>query len=391
MIINTKQALIFASIAISILLPSCKGKGEQGQQNPSQELAPALSVLEVSESNITTESGLPTTLEGENDVEIRPQITGFLTKVCVQEGQKVSKGQTLFIIDQVALQAQVDAAQAQVEASQAAVAVAQANVNTAKTNMNNNKMLLDKNIISQPAYQTSVDSYNAAIAQLNQTKAQLNQSQANLTNAKNSLSYSTVKAPASGVVGKIDFREGSLVSPQSLLTVLSNNSEIRATFSLNEKEVLALTDGGKRTLAQAIKEMPAVTLKLADGSTYEYQGKITSISGIIDSSTGSATAEAIFPNPQGMLHSGNTGQVIIPQIHPNTITIPQAATYEIQDMKFVYVVNDSNKVKSRAIQIAPENDGQNYIVIGGLQPGETIVTEGVGISVKDDMIITPKK
>lgn len=363
-------------LALSLLLFSCGGKNDKNAMQPGDQAVP-LTVLTVSESNITTEAGMPTTLEGENDVEIRPQITGFLTKVNVEEGQKVSKGQTLFIIDQVSLQAQVDAAQA-------AVGVAQANVNTALTNMNNNKMLLEKNIISQPAYQTSVDAYNAANAQLSQAKA-------NLANARNTLSYSVVKAPAAGVVGRIDFREGSLVSPQSLLTILSNNSDMRATFSLNEKEILALTDGGKRSLSEAIKLMPAVKLRLADGNIYEYPGKISSISGVIDPATGSATAIAIFPNPQGMLHSGNTGQVIIPQVHANTITIPQAATYEIQDMKFVYVVNDSNKVKSRAIQIAPQNDGQNYIVTGGLQPGETIVTEGVGISVKEDMTIIPKK
>lgn len=355
-----------------MILPSCKGN--QGQQQAQQ--VPELAVLTLTEEDTKMESGMPTTLEGENDVEIRPQISGFLTKVCVEEGQRVSKGQTLFMIDQVSLQAAV-------ESAQAAVAVAQANVNTATTNMNNNKMLFDKNIISQPAYQTSVDSYNAA-------KAQYNQALANLTSARKNLSYSVVTAPASGVVGSIDFREGSLVSPQSLLTVLSNNSEMRATFSLNEKEILALTQNGKVSLQQAVKSMPAVTLKLANGERYPYPGKIISISGVIDSKTGSATAKALFPNPNGMLHSGNTGQVLIPEVHTNVMVIPQAATYDMQGMKFVYVVNDSNKVQSRPIEISDENDGQNFIVLGGLQPGETIVTEGVGITVKDDMTIKPK-
>lgn len=370
--IRKVKTLILPAMAMALILPSCKGK--QTQEQPQ---APELAVLTVSESDTKLETGMPTTLEGENDVEIRPQISGFLTKVCVEEGQKVSKGQTLFIIDQVQLQAAVDAAQA-------AVAVAQANVNTAQTNMNNNKMLFEKNIISQPAYQTSVDAYNAAKAQLNQAKAQV-------TSARKNLSYSVVTAPASGVVGTIDFREGSLVSPQSLLTVLSNNSDMRATFSLNEKDILSLTDGGKRSLQEAVKQLPQVTLKLANGDMYEYPGKIISISGIIDPATGSATAKAVFPNPKGMLHSGNTGQVMIPQMHPNSIVIPQAATYEVQDMKFVYVLNDSNKTKSRAIQISPDNDGQNYIVIGGLKPGERIVTEGVGINVKEDMVVNPKK
>lgn len=367
------SGLILPAMAVAMILPSCKGKQEQQQQQQATELA----VMTVTEENTTLQSGMPTTLEGENDVEIRPQIQGFLTKVCVEEGQKVSKGQTLFIIDQVSLQAAVDAAQA-------AVAVAQANVNTATTNMNNNKMLFEKNIISQAAYQTSVDSYNAA-------KAQYNQTMANLTSARKNLSYSVVTAPASGVVGSIDFREGSLVSPSSLLTILSNNSDMRATFSLNEKDILALTDNGKRSLQEAVKSLPAVSLRLANGEIYPQQGKIISISGVIDPATGSATAKALFPNPNGMLHSGNTGEVLIPQVHNNTIVIPQAATYEVQDMKFVYVLNDSNKTVSRNIQVDSNNDGQNYIVLGGLEPGERIVTEGVGISVKEGMTVNPKK
>lgn len=358
-------------MAAVVMLPSCKGKTEQ-QAAP----APELAVITVGEENTTLEQAIPATLEGENDVEIRPQVQGFLTKVCVEEGQRVSKGQVLFQIDQVTLKAAVDAAQA-------AVAVAQANVNTAQTNMNNNKMLLDKNIISASAYQTSVDSYNAA-------KAQLNQTQANLTSARKNLSYSVVTAPTSGVVGTIDFKEGALVSPQSLLTILSNNSDMEANFSLNESDMLALTDDGRRSIQEAIKMMPAVKLRLANGEVYSRPGKIVSISGVINPSTGSASAKAVFPNPDGMLRSGNTGQVLVPQIRNNVMLVPQAAAYEMQDMKFVYVVGDSNKVHSVNIQIAPENDGKNYIVTGGLKPGERIVVEGVGISVKEGMEIKPK-
>ncbi|MDE6006521.1 MAG: efflux RND transporter periplasmic adaptor subunit [Muribaculaceae bacterium] len=386
MIIKKSSLMVLPALASTMLLFSCKGEQQQQQQS-----APELAVITVNEENTQLETGMPTTLEGENDVEIRPQVQGFLTKVCVEEGQKVNKGQTLFIIDQVQLQAAVNAAQASVDAARASVDVAQANVNTAKTNMNNNKMLLDKNIISQPAYQTSVDAYNAAVAQLQASKSQIGQAMAQLTTAKKNLSFSVVSAPESGVVGKIDFREGSLVSPQSLLTVLSNNSDMRATFSLNEKDLLALTDDGKRSMQEAIASLPPVTLVLANGERYDQPGKIISISGVIDPATGSATAKALFPNPNGMLHSGNTGLVMIPQVRNNAMVVPQSATYEMQDMKFVYVVNDSNKVKSRAIQVAEENDGKNYFVIDGLKPGERIVAEGVGVSVKDDMIITPKK
>lgn len=355
-----------------VILPSCKGNSDQqqGQQ------APELAVITVSETDATLDSGFPTTLEGTNDVEIRPQITGFLTKVHVEDGQHVNRGQVLFTIDQVQLQAAVDQAQA-------AVAVAQANVNTATTNANNNKILLDKNIISASAYQTSADALNSA-------KAQLQQAQAALVSARKNLSYSTVTAPVSGYVGTIPFKEGTLVSPSTVLTILSDNTTMDAYFSINEKVILDFTDGGSRSLSSVIESFPEVTLQLANGELYPYKGKIVSISGVIDQTTGSAQTKATFPNPDGMLRSGNTGQVLIPSIHNSTIMIPQSATFEIQDMKFCYVVGDSAKVHSTPITVASQNDGKNYIVTSGLKPGDVIVTEGIGISVRDGMVINPK-
>lgn len=371
---NTRLFCINSALAALCVagLSSCKGKQQQQEQQ-----APELAVMVIGEQDANLETGFPTTLEGANDVQIRPQVQGFITKVCVEEGQRVHAGQVLFTIDQVTLQAAVDAAKAAVE-------VAQANVNTATTNANNNKILYDKNIISSAAYQTSIDGLNAA-------KAQYNQAAANLASARKNLSYASVTSPISGLVGTLPYKEGSLVSPQTQLTVISDNGDMQADFSLNEKDILALTDNGSRTLDEAIKAMPPVTLMLANGTRYNKPGKIVAISGVIDPATGAATAKAVFPNPTGMLHSGNTGKVMIPQIHNNAITVPQSATYEVQDMKFVYVLGDSNKVHSTAITVAPENDGKTYIVTSGLQTGQQIVTEGVGISVKDDMVIRPKK
>lgn len=364
--------IAFSFLGIASALTSCgdKSQSQQGMQ------APLLSVMTVAESNSILNTSIPATLEGENDVEIRPQVSGFLTKVHVDDGQRVQKGQVLFTIDQVQLQAAVDQAQA-------AVAVAQANVNTAQTNADNNKILLDKNIISASAYQTSIDALNAA-------KAQLNQAKAALISAQKNLSYTTVTAPVSGIVGTIPYKEGTLVSPSTLLTILSNNSDMLAYFSLNEKELLDLTDGGKRTIKQAIDSLPEVTLQLASGNIYPYKGKITAISGVIDPTTGSAQAKALFPNPDGMLHSGNTGNILMPVQHNGIIQIPQNATFEVQDMKFVYVVGDSAKLHSRPITVAPLDDGKKYIVTSGLKPGDIIVTEGIGISVADGMTITPK-
>lgn len=362
-----------ALIALGALaLTSCKG----GQQQDQQQQAPSLAVMTVTPDNASLNTVYPATLHGVNDVEIRPQISGFLTQVHVHEGQHVQAGQVLFTIDQVQLQAAVDAARASIE-------VAQANVNTAQTNANNNKILLDKNIISASAYQTSIDALNSA-------KASLHQAQANLVNAQKNLSYSVVKAPTAGIVGTIDNKEGSLVGPSTLLTVLSDNAGMEAYFSMTEKEVLALTDGGQRSVKAAIETMPEVELQLSNGSLYPYKGKIVSISGVLDTNTGSATVKAQFPNPDGMLRSGNTGQVLFPFTSQDALQIPQSATYDIQNMKFCYVVGDSAIVHATPITVAEQNDGKNYIVTSGLKPGDVIVVEGVGISVRDGMPISPK-
>lgn len=366
------NASLPAMIVLAMVSTGCKKEAQQQEQQ-----APELAVMTVQNTNENLDTYYPTTLEGENDVQIRPQATGFLTKVCVQEGQRVSKGQVLFEIDRVQLQAAVDQAQA-------AVAVAQANVNTASTNANNNKMLYDKQIIGAPAYQTSVDALNAA-------KAQLNQAQANLTAARKNLSYAVVTAPQSGVIGSIDIKEGSLVSPSTLLTVLSNNSDMQASFSFTQEELYKLTENGARSIQQTIAALPPVRLQLSNGEIYGQQGKIVSLSGVIDPSTRSVTAKAIFPNPDGLLHSGNTGKILIPNTFNNVISVPQNATYTMQDMRFVFVVNDSNIVKSVPITVSNLDDGKSFIVTDGLKPGERIVIEGVGISVKDGMTIKPKK
>ncbi|MDE6811528.1 MAG: efflux RND transporter periplasmic adaptor subunit, partial [Muribaculaceae bacterium] len=358
------QTLFVSGVAISLFaVICCSCKKETKQQQP---VVPELAVMTLSQTDATLDTSYPTTLEGENDVQIRPQATGFLTRVCVQEGQTVRKGEILFEIDKVQLQAAVDQAQA-------AVAVAQANVNTAQTNVNNNKILYDKQIIGSPAYQTSVDGLNAA-------KAQLNQAQAALTSARKNLSYAVVTAPSSGVIGSIDIKEGSLVSPSTLLTILSNNADMQASFSFTQSELFQITENGARSISQAISSMPPVRLELPNGEIYGREGRIVSISGVLDPATRSVTAKAIFPNPDGLLHSGNTGRILIPTSYSNIILVPQNATYTSQDMRFAFVVNDSNAVHSVPIKVSDQDDGKSFIVTEGLKPGERIVTEGVGIS-----------
>jgi membrane fusion protein (multidrug efflux system) len=368
-----KAVGLYVTGAAVMMLSSCGG-GQQ-QQAP----APQIGTMTVAYGSANLEDSYPATIKGRTDIAIRPQVTGFITKVHVDEGQRVHKGQALFTLDQVQYEAAV-------ESAKAAVNVANAAVSTAQLTADNKKMLYGKNIISEYEWQMAENS-------LAQAKAQLAQAEAGLVNAKKNLAYTVVTAPCEGVVGSIPNREGSLASPSSTqaLTTISDNSEVYAYFSLNEKDILSLTDNGATTLDKAIKDMPAVQLKLADGTIYGESGKIATISGVIDNTTGAANVRALFRNTNGMLRSGSTGTILIPHQADSVIMIPQKATFEIQNLRYVYMVNDSNKTVSTRIEIMSQNDGKNFVVTSGLNAGDRIAVEGVGVSLKDGMTITPKE
>lgn len=340
--------------------------------------APAVSVMTVEPANAVYESSYPVTLKGKTDIDIRPQVSGFITKVCVDEGQHVRKGQPLFIIDQVQFQAAVDQALANVNSAKSAVS-------TAEITEQNKRMLLDKNIISQSEWQTAAN-------QLAQTKATLAQANAALVSARKNLAYTTVTAPSDGVVGVIPNREGSLASPSSAqpLTTISDNSEVYAYFSLTENDLLDLSNGGTTSIDAGIKNLPEVELELANGTRYPLKGKVATISGLVDNATGASSARALFPNPSGMLRSGNTGRLIMPHVADSALVIPQKATYELQDLRYVYALNDSNVAVPVQITVMPYNDGKTFVVTSGLNGGERIVTEGVGTTVRNGTAVTPK-
>lgn len=362
------------AVALSLATVSCS-KSEDKQSAAGQQQAPEVPVAAVALGTTEVASSYPATLKGKTDIDIRPQVAGAITKVCVDEGQRVRKGQTLFLIDQVTFQSAVSQAQAAVNSAQAAV-------NTAKTNEASQKMLYDKGIVSQIVWQQASD-------QLAQARAALSQAQAGLTAAQKNLSYTVVTAPSDGVVGSIPLREGSYVSPQSLLTTISDNSEMYAYFSLNENDIITMTGDGTRSLEAALEAMPPVQLQLSNGTIYPITGKVATVSGVIDSNTGAATVRALFPNPSGMLLSGASGSVLVPQTFTDVVIIPQSATFENQDMRMVYVVNDSNVTTPTPIQVAKLNDGKNFVVTGGLTPGQRIVVEGVNTVVRGVMPIKP--
>lgn len=365
----------FAAITgVGLLLSSCGNKAAtQGATG-----APEIAVITVEPTDAEFQSSYPATIKGKTDIDIRPQVTGFITEVHVDEGQRVHRGQPLFTIDQVQFQAAVDQAEANVNSARSAVS-------TASITEQNKKMLLDKNIISETEWQLAAN-------QLAQARSSLAQAEAALVNARKNLSYTVVTAPSDGVVGSIPNREGSLASPSSVqpLTTISDNSEVYAYFSLSERDLLQLTDDGNATVEQRINSLPEVKLQLADGTIYPIQGRVATVSGVIDNSTGAASARALFNNPSGRLRSGNTGQILIPRVTPQALVIPQRATYEVQSLRYVYTLNDSNVAVSTPITVAPYSDGQTFVVTSGLNAGDRVVVEGVGTVVRQGTPITPK-
>ncbi len=368
-----KSKIVLFAFCLSLF-----GCGQKGQMGMGGVQEYAVMTLQPSVSDLN--SSYPAVIKGKQDIEIRPKVAGFITKLCVDEGSVVRKGQPLFLIDRVEYEAAVRMAEANVQA-------AKATVNTQELTVKNKKELHRKNIISDFELQMAEN-------QLASQKAALAQAEAQLISAKNNLSYTTVVSPSNGVVGSIPFRVGSLVSSSSAapLTTVSDISEMYVYFSMDEKQLLNMTrEGG--SIKELLDKMPTVELKLADGSIYSEGGKIETLSGVIDQSTGSVNMRATFPNSKNILRSGGTGVVMIPYKENNSIIIPQKATYEIQDKRFVYVVGPDSKVKTTEITVFNLDDGRNYIVTSGLNAGDKIVVEGVA-SLRDGTeikAITPEE
>lgn len=333
-------------------------------------------VMTLQPTDRTLTSVYSATIRGRQDIEIYPQVGGFLIKVCVQEGERVKQGQTLFIIDQVGYQAALQTAEANVAASEASLA-------TAQLTYDSKQELHRQNVVSAFDLSTAKNALLAAEAQLAQMKAQE-------VNARNNLSYTVVKSPVDGVVGTLPYRVGALVSsaiPEPLTTV-SDNSDMYVYFSLAENQLLGMIRQ-YGTKEEALKNMPPIELQLNDRSVYDVKGKIESVSGVINRSTGTVSLRAVFPNPSGLLHSGGTGNVVIPSVHRGCFVIPQSAAFELQDKVFVYKVIDG-KAHSTPVSVTRVNGGKEYIVNEGVTAGEVIVTEGVGL-LREGTPIQPKQ
>ena len=354
------KILMFA--AATLLLASCGGGG--GRPNFGDNEYP---VTTVGTSSADMQTTYPAAIKGVQDVQISPKVAGFITKINVKEGQTVGAGQVLFVIDNVTYQATVRQAQAGLN-------TAQASLNTAKLNFENSQKLHESGVIGDFELQSATNQYE-------QAKAAMSQAEASLASAKEMLSFCYVKSPAAGVVGTLPFKVGALVNTASVLTTVSNNSSMEAYFSVTEKEAMVISQTG-------LDKIPAVKLQLADGSIYGLEGHVTKMSGVIDAATGSVQLIAAFQNPQKQLKSGATGTIIIPRQNGDAIIIPMACVSEVQNKKFVYLLDKDNKVKYTEIKVDPQNDGNNYIVTEGLKTGDKYVTNGI-TKLNDGMEIVP--
>lgn len=368
-----KKAL-FSIIAAAVLLPSCAQSGKQTEQ---RETAPAKRVLTVRTGSCKIPFTSPAQIRGKLDIDIYPQVEGALEAVLVKEGEKVRKGQKMFVVNSVPYQAAVDNARA--------------SVNIAKTNMVTHELeadatrdLYEKGVVAQHQYKLHANALEVA-------KARLAEAEAALKHALNDLSHTVVTAPNDGYVGTINYRQGSLVgtSIPKPLTTVSDNDIVYAYVSMNADTYMELVKeaGGKDKLLDFI---PEAELILGNGSVYGYKGHLETVSGIIDEVTGAISMRVAFDNPDGILAAGGSGTIRTNWEYEG-IVIPRSATYEIQDKFFVYKVEkegDLCKAVSREVKVSRINESE-YIVESGLSDGDMIVTEGVS-KMTDGMEITIK-
>ncbi len=358
-------------LLLAAALVSCGG-GKSGKPDFGDD---EYAVRTVSGQNAELQTTYPATIKGVQDVEIRPKVSGFITKLCVQEGQNVKKGQLLFVIDNVTYEAAVRQAKA-------AVNSAKAQLSTTKLTYTNSEKLFKNNVIGSYELQSAKNNLEAAYASVAQAEAAY-------ISAKQNLDFCYVTSPADGVVGDLPYRVGALVSASSQqpLTTVSNIGTMQVYFSMTEKDLLEMTKsaGG---LHAAIKDYPAVKLQLADGSVYNHEGRVATVSGVVDATTGSVSMRADFPNPEHLLKSGASGSIVVPHVASSAIIIPQDAVSQVQDKYFVYVVGGDNKVKYTAVTVNSNNDGKNYIINSGLKAGDRIVVQGIS-ALTDGQKITP--
>lgn len=373
-----KQSFL-SILAAAIIIASCGNKNDKSAQAGGAPQVKEYKTLTLQPKSTTLNTDFPASIQGQQNIEIRPRVEGYIEKIFVDEGAVVKTGQPLFKINAPEYEQQVRTATASIKS-------AQASVSSAKLAVNKVRPLVEKGIISKYDLESAQYTYESALAELAQANAAL-------VNAKTNLGYTTVISPVNGVVGSIPFRLGSLVSSANAepLTTVSSIGNVYAYFALNEKMLLNFTEnaGSGSSLTLAIKKIPPVSLVLADGSAYPEKGYVETVNGLINTETGSVNIRARFPNPKGVIRSGSSTTVRIPKEVKDVILIPQSATFELQDKIFAVTVGKDGKTKNVNITILENTAGNYYVVTSGLKAGDQIVLEGVA-SLKDGSEIKPQ-
>lgn len=354
-----KTKMILGGVITLLGLASCSNNNQTSQESAAQQYP----VIAVNRQEANMQSVYPATIKGQEDIEVKPRIDGNIEAIYVDEGTVVKAGQVLFKINSPASEQALSSAKASVNS-------AKAEVNTAKLNVDRYRPLAEKGIVSEVQLLTYENTYETALASLEQA-------QATLKNAQATMSWTTVTSPIDGVVGSIPYRKGSLVNSSNTLTTIANTGNVYAYFSLNERKLMDFLDGVEGTTqAEKIKNMESVSLILADGSEYDEKGRIETITGTVDITTGTASFRAEFSNKTGKLRSGTSGKIIIPKTLNNVFVIPQKATFSQQDKVLVYKL-EGDSVKQQVISVQTMPNGQGYAVTEGLSDGDKIVSDGV--------------
>lgn len=389
-----RTGMILSILAVSsATLWNCSGGDDQAAAMAAMaNQARPYPVVEVEERTITGYTEYPANIQGKNNKDVRAKIQGYITRVLVDEGQYVRQGQPLFTLETNALAETASAARSGIGAAQATVSAAQAAVKAAQVEVNKLRPLVEKGIVSSVQLETANANLLRAQSQLQQAQAQQAQANATYKNAQAMVDYSTIRATVSGVVGKINFREGSLVGPADMtpLTNVSDTSELFVYFSMNEKEYLNFlknTEGA--TLSEKLKNLGMVDLVLANGETYTEKGRIQTVTGQVDATTGTIQFRVLFKNHYGLLSNGNSGKIKLPKIYDKATIIPESTTFEQQGMVYTYVVGEDNKVRMNKITVLDRID--NLVIVGeGLKKGDKIVGQGVA-NLRPETEIVPQK
>ena len=366
--------VIITSFILALVLSSCADKS----QAPAAAPAPLLPVLAITSENTTTDAEYPASIQGTVDVEIRPQVSGNLDRVLVDEGAYVSKGQSLFKINERPFREQLNNALASLHAAEAALINAQLEVDKLTP-------LVQNKVVSDYQLKTAKASQKIAAANIEQAKAMV-------ASAKINLGYTNVTAPVSGYIGRLPKKQGSLVSATDIeaLTTLSDVHEVYAYFSLGETDFINFkAQYAGSSIGDKIKKLPPVSLILADDNAYPQTGKIDMVDGQFDKNTGAITLRATFPNANGTLRSGNTGRIRLGLQHDDAILVPQSATIEMQDKVFVFTVGKENKVTKMPITVIGKS-GTNYLIKDGVKTGDQIVLSGID-KLQEGQVIQPQK